>query len=264
MSFFDDLFGGSNNNKSTTTTGPSGYTEKYLTPGLDQNLANLNAGKYQVPAYPGQTVAGLTPEQLQAQGMGIARATNGSPIVGGAQDYIGDVLSGKYLDQGNPNTQAMIDRTKAQVTDQLSRVGAFGNNNVSARGLAEGIAPILYQDYATQQARMDNAASLAPTLANNDWVDINALNQIGGARQTQTQNEINSDINRYTTNANLPATSLNAYLAMLGGNTGSTTTTTGANNGPTGAQQGVGTGLALLGSLLNSGSGSGSSGWFNW
>lgn len=265
MSFFDDLFGGSDNNKSTTTTGPSPYTQKYLTPGLDLNLENLKAGKYAIPAYPGQTVAGLTPEQLQAQAMGTARATNGNPLVAQASGYVGDILSGKYLDQGNPNTQAIVDRTKAQIADQLSRTGALGPNAVSTRAFAEGIAPILYQDYNNQMSRMDNAASFAPTLATQDWTDINALNQIGVARQGQTQNEINADISKYLTNAGVPATELSTYLANLNPGTGTTTTTTGANIGPSAAQQGVGTGLALIGTLGQLfGSGSGSSGWFNW
>ncbi|HWA43387.1 MAG TPA: hypothetical protein VHA10_09275 [Hypericibacter adhaerens] len=194
--------------------------------------------------------ADFTPEQLQAQAMGTARAVNGSPLNAAAADYLGRVLGGHYLDS-NPYNATLAARAGSTITDQLSRAGRYGSNQATARGLAEGLAPVLNQNYQTERGYQQQAASYAPQLASQDYVDINALNEIGQQRQSQAQALLNEAVQRFNTTSTADQNALATYLGFLSGQGGQTQTTKTPNLGPSTLQQGVGAGISLLGALAS-------------
>ena len=94
----------------------------------------------------------------------------GDPNITAARGYNADVLSGKYLNEGNPYLQAMIDKTNNSVrNDWQARLGSRGLTGGSdyagiiARALAENETGLRYNDYGTERNRMDQAAALAPS-----------------------------------------------------------------------------------------------------
>lgn len=101
----------------------------------------------------------------------IDRFNAGDPNIEAAQGYNTDVLSGKYLDQGNPYLQDMIDRTNNSVRNQTqASFGSRGLTNGSdyalaiADRLAENETGLRYQDYGVERGRMGQAVSQVPGL----------------------------------------------------------------------------------------------------
>jgi hypothetical protein len=204
--------------------------------------------------YPGQTVADFAPEQLQAQAGTVARATDGSPLNAAAGHYLQNLLAGRYLEAGNPYLGAVAGQARAGVDSTYAAAGRYGSGAHDA-AVTQALAPLYYQDYASQLARMDQAAQLAPALANQDYVDLNALAQVGQQRQSQAQALVNEDVNRYNYYANLPANKLNRYMNQIQGNYGGTVTTTQPYQGPSIGQQ-------ILGGLFDLGGAAVGAPWF--
>lgn len=225
---------------------PWAAQKPYLTYGFQQaqDIYNQPGPLY----YPGQTVADFAPEQLQAQAGTVARATNGSPLNAAAAAYNQDVLSGRYLDAANPYLGAVAGQARAGVDSTYSAAGRYGSGAHDA-AVTQALAPIYYQDYASQLARMDQAAQLAPALANQDYVDLNALAQVGQQRQQQAQALINEDVNRYNYYANLPTNKLNQYMNQIQGSYGGTVTTTQPYQGASPLQQILGGALGAFGAF---------------
>ena len=193
--------------------------------GQAKNLYNAPGPSYA----PFSTVAGFSPEQQQAQQMGVNRATQGNAGMGYAQGYNNDVLQGKYLEDPNEGMmfQNIQQRVLPSVNSQFMGAGRTGSGlhaDTATRALTESYAP-----YATQMrqyglGQMDAAANRAPTYAANDYADINALGQIGQQKQDLAQNEIQDALNRFNFYQDLPANKLAQYSGFVGGNYGGTTT----------------------------------------
>ena len=95
----------------------------------------------------------------------------------------------------------------------------------SAKALADAVAPYAFKNYSDERANMQQAAALAPGLAQADYADIAALGDVGSQRQAQTQAELADQVNRWNFNQNRDAARLAQYLQMVQGNFGGTTTT---------------------------------------
>lgn len=101
----------------------------------------------------------------------INRYNQGDPTIDAAKGYNTDILSGKYLDAGNPYLQDMIDRTNNSVRNQTqASYGSRGLTNGSdyALGIADRLAAnetnLRYQDYGQERDRMGQATSQVPGL----------------------------------------------------------------------------------------------------
>lgn len=83
--------------------------------------------------------------------------------------------------------------------------------------------------YNQERSFQQQAAAMAPQLAQQDYNDLAQLAQIGGSREGLAQNIINEQMNRYNYNAHAQEQQLMSYLqAIQGNNAGSTVT--GAQN----------------------------------
>src|SRR3546814_7913503 len=113
------------------STSQSGSAQKWAQPfakaaaGDVQDVFNQNQGSLENIT---KGVTGLLPglsEQYQSW----------SPVTGQAQDYYGDVLSGKFLDpSNNPAIQGVLDKTRGDVTNQVnSQFSLAGRDRKSKR-----------------------------------------------------------------------------------------------------------------------------------
>jgi hypothetical protein len=184
---------------------------------------NQNAGAVQGIA---NSVQGLIPgliEKYQA----------GNPAVKAATGYATDVLGGKYLDQGNPYLQGMIDNTNSDVANKVNgslgtrgRTGGDIQTSLLARELAKNETGLRYGDYSAERDRMGSAASLAPGLAAADYAGISpvlAAAQAGTELPFSATNNyaqtIGGLLGQYTNTKQSP--SLGALLAQMAGNAAS-------------------------------------------
>lgn len=169
------LSGGS----TSTSTSITGSAQDWAKP-IATSQANATTGVYNQNQPSLQALA----NRLTGMVPGLQdRLTTGNPTLKAAQGYTTDVLSGKYL-SGNPMLQQIIDKAKRGVVDtvdsQFAGAGRYGSGayvDVLSRNLADTESGLRYQDYAGQQARMDQAASAAPTLAQADFQGLPELLQ---------------------------------------------------------------------------------------
>lgn len=258
---------------------PSGSTTvtQNSTPwsGLQPYLTSLYAGAQNLAqtdpfmAYPGQTVANLNPQEMQALGLTQQRALSGSPVTNSAQNANFDMTSGQFLSAGNPYFQNMVNQIAQQVNPQVAsgfeaggRLGSGAQANAFESAMTNEAGNLAYQNYNNALSQMGQATALAPSLANQDYTDLGQLMGVGSTLQNQQQNYINEDMNRYLQNQQGPWQTLQSEGGLLGGiNVGGNTSTTQPYfTNPIAGALGTGLGLTSLASGLGSlGAGKGTS-----
>jgi len=240
---------------STTETGPPSYVKPYVIGDEKKGITGVLPEAQRLyesssPSYfPGSTVAGFNPAQLQSQEMITQRA--GMPsTVDAAQGYLGDVMSGKYLNS-NPNSDALSQNIWGQVAPRVQ--GAFTGAGRSGSGLeainlqdqfTNSLAPQMFNQYNQERGFQQQAAGMAPGLDLAGYQGAGMLGQVGLQQQQQAQTGINADIQRHNFEQNLPQNKLNQYLAAIYGAPGSTSSTSTPGASPL---------QMLLGGLLGAG-----------
>lgn len=250
--------GGGGGGQQTTQSGPPAwavpYFQQYLT--RAQNLSNQ---PYQ--QYGGPTFAGMNQTQQQGLNAITQRAQSGSPINQAAGQELTNTLSGGYLNSGNPYMDSLVDKSQGDVIrgyqqsvipqlDMIAaRSGSFGNTGVdqqslnAQRQLVSQLGDISTQirggAYENERNRMQGAVGMAPTIANQSYVDANALLNAGGYQQQQTQAGYDANRARFEEGRNGQLSQLGILGQALGGaNYGQSSTSTPAKGGLGGAVSG--------------------------
>lgn len=226
-----------------TTTQQSGppewalpYIQDYL--GRAQDVANnpyvQSPGTY-TPAN----------DTLQAGWQATAnRAINGSATMDAANKQLTNTINGggynnPYLTQQISNAQG--DLTNAwnnvqapQFDKMMSSSGSFGNSGVSqyagmaAQGLQQNLGRVAsdmrFNGYNTERNNQMQATMAAPTFAQADYNDANALLGVGQQMQGFNQQGANQNQKWWEESQAYPQQQLNQYGQALGMNTGQTTT----------------------------------------
>jgi hypothetical protein len=220
---------GVSKSKTKTTTGPSAYAKPYI----DAAGGALGSAYAQT-----QPLASSISNTIGAQLPGLAdKAFTPDPGVTAATGYNTDVLSGKYLGEGNPYLSGIANDTENDVRDRVAaqfsmagRTGGGANQLALTKGLATTRNNLYGAQYDAERTRMAQAAALAPTLAQGQYTGL-------GAYLTAAQAA-----------TGIPQQAAGAYAGGLGSLFGGYGTQTGTQS------QG-------LGSILGSVAGSGLAGW---
>jgi len=190
------MAGGGSSSGGVTRIEPPSYQLPYLQGGLSaaQNLYNQNI----------QPV-GFSPQTEAALQMQETRARDGSPVNAAAQNYATQTLSGGFLG-ANPYLDQMFNRAALGTQNQLASEFARSGRNVDA---AEGMRSQQLNDLATniyggaydaERNRMQGVLPYAPTLANQDYLDIQQLGNVGSQVEnlaSQIQNAPNASLDQY-------------------------------------------------------------------
>lgn len=196
---------------SSTSNAPWKGSQPYLTGGANavQNAYTDNAGKIQGGT---DQVTSLLPDV-------IAKYQAGNPAINAATGYNTDVLSGRYLNEGNPHLDSMMEQVANQARNQTA--GALGVKGLTggsdftklvSQGVSNAVTPMLYQNYANERSAMAGAAGQAPGLAAADTLQINpmlsllqAYQQPLGAAQSYA-GSLGNLFGNYQTQTNNPST----------------------------------------------------------
>jgi hypothetical protein len=245
--------------KESAMSGGGGKSEKVVqsnkpwdaqVPLWEKSFDRLNSlygsGQLKINPFPGETLAGVSPETRQAWKMAAARARQGSRLNRSAERYIGDVLAGDYLNRGAPGMTSVLHRAQDAVNANYALGGRYGSGAHDG-AVAEATGSILYDNYARERAIQDQAARFAPELSREQYYDAEMLAEVGRQRQQSRQAEIDQRINRYNANQMSPINELALYQQLIGGNLGGVTTTTKPGGGQSPWLQGLG----LLGNFLS-------------
>ena len=127
----------------------------------------------------------------QLPGLG-ARAFGAQPGVDAATSYNQSVFGGKYLDQGNPYMQGMLNNTNQlvgnAVNQNFSMAGRSGSGNheyALANGLANADNSLQYQNYGQERNAQATAAGQMPSLAAGQYAGVMPyLGAAGAAAET--------------------------------------------------------------------------------
>ena len=241
---------------------------------------------YQTPNipqyYPGQTYIGPSEQTQAALTAAQQRAMTGNPLVPAAQQQLQQTIQGQYLG-GNPFFQgAFAPAAQAaerqyqgsvnQALSNFSRAGRYGSGAMQgalnmaggefARALTGTAGQLAYANYADERARQMAATQLAPTMASQDYADIQRLASIGQQAEAYQEMALQDAINRFNFTQQAPYARLQSFLSsaygapagmqqttpvyrnQLGGAIGGALAGQ-AIGGPTGAL--IGGGLGLLG-----------------
>jgi hypothetical protein len=226
--------------------------------------------------FPGSSVVPFSPQTQAALTQTENRALAGSPLNQQAQQQTMQNLSGDYLAGGNPAYGAMVERSISPLRSEFQNVvmpgvtssfaagGRYGSpggmqsaqqraGDQYMRAVGDTSAGLAYQNYGDERTRMMQASALAPELANQDYQDISMLGQVGGAREAQSQAELQDQMARFNFGQQEPTSRLANYMAMLqGGNLGGTqTNTTYGGSGFNPVLGALGVGAAGTGILQN-------------
>lgn len=243
--------GGKGGGGSTTTkVKPWGPSVPYRNEIMQQAQEQYQNGPLQY--YPDSTVTPELDTSRDAINALINRGMTGSPVTGAAEQNITDTLEGKFLDPTtNPYWSSLVQGVTNSVTPQVNasfglagRTGSGMNQEALAQGLSQGIGQLGANLYGQERGNQLTAAGMAPTIANQDYVDIG--NALQGSQQQEgyNQQQLNDLVNRFNFEQQAPGNALNQYANQINavGSQGGTTTQTQSG--------GKGKGAGIAGALL--------------
>ena len=224
----------------TTTSKTSSELDPTVRPFVEYGLQEAK-GLYQQPGpsyYPGQTYVGPSEQTSSALQAAQTRAMTGSPLTQAGQAQQLGTVQGQYLSAGNPYfTQALAGPTQQatqayndairQAQSTASQAGRYGSGvsadiqNRAAQTLGTTLAnkygELAYGNYATERGLQNQAAVNAPQMAAADYADIQQLANVGKTAEGYQQTALQSAIDRYNYEQNLPYQKLSSYLGAAYG-----------------------------------------------
>lgn len=173
------LFGGGGGGKSTQKTTSSSNQYTNIGPWKPQTPYILKGLGYADDAYSSSEPSQATQTSWK---YGIDRATQGSPLIRQAGREVMKTLNGYYLNQENPGFQAVANQARQGADSSYAAAGRYGSG-AHDTAVANAIGGLKYQDYINQLGRIDQATGFAQQLANQDYLDIEALRRIGADKE---------------------------------------------------------------------------------
>lgn len=257
--------------RTTQTTEPPAFIQPYMRDAAEESQRLYRTGGPQY--FPGNTVVPFSQQTEQALAGTQARALGGSPVVGAAQDYATRTLNtpptSQFGNVNNPYLDATFNRAADSVQNRLQSGFAGVGRNIDAGrpvaadelgDLAQRIYGGAYEsernrmadDLERQRSMQFAVAGLAPQLANQDYVDLNALQGVGGQVEDLAGRMMEDQAARFDFNQNAPQINLDNYIARISGafpGQSTTATTPVHRNRAAGALGGAASG-AMMGSQI--------------
>jgi hypothetical protein len=227
----------------TTTSAPLPWQEPYLQDYMGRAMDLANQPYNPSP----QTYTGPN-NALQASWQATAnRAMQGSPVMSQANQQLTNIMGGGFMG-GNPFLNQQIESAQGDLLRSYNLMqkpawdkamqgsGSFGNTGVMEyqqnaqndlmRNLGRIGSDMRFQNYATERGLMQNALGMAPTFANQDYVDANALQNVGQQMQGFDQGQADQNYRWWQESQNFPRQQLAQYGQALGVGGGGTQTQT--------------------------------------
>jgi hypothetical protein len=92
-----------------------------------------------------------------------------------------------------------------------------GAGQTLANALTNTAGNLAYQNYGAERSMQQQAAQNAPSLAQQDYYDINQLAQAGQGYEGYSQLAVQDALNRWNATQNAPQNALNTYMGYVTG-----------------------------------------------
>lgn len=227
--------GGGGGGRSTTSQRIDPILRPFVTYGLGESRRLYQSDTPQF--FPGQTFVGPSEATTSAIQAASQRAMAGSPILGAAQQQQQGVISGQMLG-ANPFFQAALQPAAQAATQQYydamtglgsraSQAGRYGSEAMArqedraalalANALSGQAGKLAYENYATERALQEAAATRAPQMAAADYMDINQLLKAGQLGESYQQRALEDEMARFEFEQNKPYAKLSTFLSSVYG-----------------------------------------------
>jgi hypothetical protein len=240
------------------------YAQPYSLAAL-QGAGKLLETPYQ--QYPGERIAGFTPEQQLALA-GTANFAANNAITGAGGQQIVDTLSGRYLDPStNPAYSAGVNQITndfqtgalPQFNSVFSKANAFGSDNsafneysgqLAQKGLGQPLANLWGNIYQGERANQMNALGQVPSISGANYTDLTNLYTAGGVQQQQQQQALDTAYQTWAAQNQYPWTQAQNFAGLIPGLLGNSGTSTATGPNPYQSNPAAG---AVSGALLGAG-----------
>lgn len=240
--------GGGSSGTTTSTTSIDPTIKPFVEYGLQEAKKQYEGAGPQF--FQGQTYVSPSDATNQALQMAQQRATAGSPLVQAAQQQQLETIQGRGVNpflQGalsaayQPTVEAAQEATRG-LQSQASTAGRYGSAAMGqiagrqaaelGRGLGGSLSNLAYQSTEAEAGRQAAAATNAPTMAQADYNDIQALLKTGQAGEQYDQAALTDAMNRWNYEQQLPQQKLQQFTNLFTQMpAGQTTTSTPAGGG---------------------------------
>ncbi len=210
---------GSSGGSKTQTTKSEPWEEQkpYLEYGFEQALGQYQSDK---PNYfPNSTVVGFSPESETAMQATAQRAASGSPLNAAASQQMQSTINGDYL--AAQQLDPYFDQARRSVDSQFANSGRYGSG-LHKTALAETFGNIAANQYGNERDRQMQASQFAPTLAQQDYADMQALSGVGQQREAMAGNILGDQMDRFNFEQGIDQAKLADYMQLVQGNYGGT------------------------------------------
>lgn len=165
------------------------------------------------------------------------RATQGNVLNPAAQQQQLGTIGGQYL-AGNPFFSGAFKSAAEQAgtaynanvnsaLSNASQAGRYGSGAMNtalgaagttlANSLSNTAGQLAYTNYSDERARQQAAAQNAPSLAQQDYYDINQLAQAGQGYEGYSQQALQDAMNRWNFKENMPQSQLAQFMGYVTG-----------------------------------------------
>jgi hypothetical protein len=207
---------------------------------FNQSRDLYSSGQLNSKPYQGQQIASQAPDTLAAQEMVRNNAANQS-INSAANQLTTDTLGGKYLDPTtNPGWQqgltdikrAYATGTAAQTDAAAAKSGAYGGSaynelvGQNQRSYADSLNNFAGNLYNQERNNQLGVLGQSPQINAANYYGAGQLANVGATNENYQQDLINQAINDFNINQNAPYDALQKYSGLIGGNLGSSSTST--------------------------------------
>lgn len=246
---------------------PWGPQQDYLKKGFA--AAESTVLNNPIEYYPNSTVVPFSNQTNTALNMMENRAMTGNAGTQAANANIADTLNGKYMSaDSNPYLSSAINAATRPMVENFNDTimpgiqsgfqgsGRYGSGlqayqqQKAGEGLARQIGDVssamAYKNYGDERTNQIRSSTLAPMLAQTEYDDIGALQNVGAIREKQAGAQMQDDINRFYNAQTAPQQAVQQYMALINGGYGGTSTQT----SPIYSND-VATGLGYAGSAAN-------------
>lgn len=263
---YNDGGGGTQTSTTVQSADPWGAQQPYLTDIFSQanNLYYNNSPAY----YPGQEVAPQSAATQAAQQLALNAAAPSQGLanigagVAGNVAAAGDITNNPALNAAamgaiRPVVQQLQEQVLPQIGSAAIAGGAYGGarqgileSNVvrdATQAMIDRTAQLYSDAYGQGLDAQNNLLLGLPGTVNLQQVPSQLYGAVGGFEDQYQQALINSDINQFNYNQQLPATNLAQYQNFIQGNYGGTgtATSTGPDNSPSTFNQILGTAASV-------------------
>lgn len=180
--------------------------------------------------YPGNTVVSFSPETNKALEMQYNRALNGSPTHNASVDQLMSTLRGDYLYGGegfNKAVDAASRKILPQIDSTFERAGRTGSG-LAQIAKAQAISDAFAGQYGQERQNQLRSMLFAPQVANQDYIDIDRLSNVGERKERQLEEELAAAIEKYNFDQNKQRNKLAEFKDFIEGSYGGTRIGSGA------------------------------------